>query len=334
MTLKKQPRLVASRGRAERVKRPGTWLEQELSMLPPGPVWSVDQVDRCIWLLAAGRFFERYALLGAWVEHKERFCVVLRHPEAGAIGLVTTRSSTDTVDHAGVSEAVHATVAQIERLDVLSPAWLSRGWQHDGVLWNSEPDGPTTPWGRVPQPGDDPVDSTSRDRGLVDTGIGGAGPADNAALHDLHHHVEGATWAETTLPRLVTSTVAARSRTRFVAVWVVAPDCIAEIEVHVWPPPGNTGVECDEDVLRKSLLPGQAYLRFGQYHLHSMTWRQHALFSQAVLKELDTVHGYPVNDLVGRTLDHGVARVIDQGVTEPGMTRMAKLARVALDRLE
>ncbi|WP_090594010.1 hypothetical protein [Auraticoccus monumenti] len=61
---------------------------EEVGELEPCEPWSLDQLERFLWLLAGRRQFERSALLGAWPLDPGRFVCVLAHPGFGPVGVI------------------------------------------------------------------------------------------------------------------------------------------------------------------------------------------------------------------------------------------------------
>ncbi len=222
--------------------------------LPVAEPWSLDALERFIWRLTVERILHHFGLLGCWVNAPDEFVVVVRHPAAGDLGFVVSRTDPARTPDA-VAAAMRDAAATGVRPDV-------GGWVRAGIGWNTDPADLVLPWtGHPPAPGDPLVVPGGRTDWPVEPPSDDDIPAD-AAVIDLHSTVHDM-WADTLLPRLITfPTIFGRSKLRLAACWVAAPDMAAYIESHLYPPPGHPA---DRDLLRRSLAPGQRRLRFGSY---------------------------------------------------------------------
>lgn len=228
--------------------------------------WSLDQLERFLWVLAGRRQFERFGLLGAWPLDPRRFVCVLSHPAFGAVGVVVEQRSEAVGGPVDVS--VRRAAEDVVLLNLPDVArWREQGWEKDGIVWNADPTSIVTPWSgdRPPGPGDSRVrpgehpwrrilpPSLRRDPWL-------------AAPEDLDSWVEQSMWASTQLGLQLRPGQFRAQRYRWAAGWVIAPDCFAHVDALIWSPDGPR----QGAVLRgmpfipdECALPGQRYLRQG-----------------------------------------------------------------------
>lgn len=270
--------------------------------------WSLNQLERFLWVLAGRRQFERFGLLGAWPLDSQRFVCVLSHPAFGAVGVVVEQRS----EAAGgpVDVSVRRAVEDVVLLnlpDVIR--WREQGWEKDGIVWSADPTSIVTPWfgDRPPRPGDPLVrpgeqpwrrilpPSLRRDPWL-------------AALEDLDSWVEQPMWACTELGLRLRPGQFRAQRYRWAAGWVVAPDCFAHVDAFIWSPDGPRqgamlrGMPFIPD---ECALPGQRYLRLGTVNAASIGAATGVLVGSAYTPSVEDRP--PHNALQGRVGDRGIA---------------------------
>lgn len=271
-----------------------------LDVLAPTEVWALDQLDRFIWSQGTTRVLESLAVLGCWVISPARFAVVFRGAGLGAFGVVVDQ-------HTGSD----ASLAAADRLRSLGRSgvdeWRGRGWVKDGVVWDHDPAGLVMPWtGRPPVPGD-PLSSPGGDHSWSSA----QPPSTNldpveAAIDDLQRRVVHDMWSSTALTLLITyPTGYARSALRLSAAWVCAPDSFAYVETHLWPRTPDR--PHDAALLDQLRLPGQKYLRFGEYIAPEVSPARDELIPYRHFSmELDAPTTYPRDAVRVRTLRDGI----------------------------
>jgi hypothetical protein len=281
------------------------WVALALDVLAPTEVWALDRLDRFIWTLGITRQLETLAVLGCWVINPSRFACVFRSVELGTFGLVVDQDPDGD-----------ACLAAADRLGALSlcevEEWRGRGWIKDGVTWDREPHALVTPWAvRPPDPGD-PLSSPGGDHSWSTQPPSTNPDPVEAAIDDLQRRVVHDLWSSTALTLLITyPTGYARSALRLSAAWVCAPDSFAYVETHLWPPTPDHPHDAAE--LARLRLPGQQYLRFGEYIAPISTPAQAALIRHRHGDmELDGSMAYPRGvDQYRTTLRDGI--LWDQG---------------------
>lgn len=271
-----------------------------LDVLASTEIWALDHLDRFIWRLGTTRQLESLAVLGCWVISPSCFACVFRSAELGTFGIV--------VDQDPEGDAL---AAAADRLRDLSPddlgEWRGHGWAKDGVTWDRDPETLITPWdGRPPVP-DDPLSSPGGDHSWSATRPPSTDPDPvEAAMDDLQCRVVHDMWSSTALTLLITyPTGYARSALRLSAAWVCAPDSFAYVETHLWPP--TLDHPHDAVALDRLRLPGQTYLRYGEYIIPGPTPARAALICYRHSEmELDGTMAYPRGVDQYRTLRDGI----------------------------
>lgn len=228
-----------------------------LDVLASTQVWSLDHLDRFVFALATSRLLESLAVLGCWVISPSRFACVFRNGELGTFGIVVDQDPDEDACRVAADRLRALTVSELEQ-------WRSRGWVKESVLWDRDPAALVTPWVVRPPVAGDPLSSPDGDHSWsTDPPSTNPDPVE-AAMDDLQRRVVHDMWSSTALTLLITyPTGVARSALRLSVAWVCAPDSFAYVETHLWPPtPDHPRDGAELDRLR---MPGQTYLRFGEY---------------------------------------------------------------------
>lgn len=278
----------------------------EVNGLPRCEGWSLDQLERCIWVLAGRRQLERFALLGCWPSAADRFVCVLRHPVFGTVGIVVQRDPQRAeVDAAGVDVAVREAVEAVVLLNAPDvDQWHEQGWSKAGVVWNADPTDLVTPWdeSRPPQQGDALVRPGDRQWWHVEPPSTSHDPW-WAAVEDLRSWAEHPIWGSTFLSRRVLTPTEDRPVLRLAACWLIAPDCYAYVEAVIWP----TGpIPVYVKTPAEFGLPGQRYLRIGET-LPASPCDNFTIPLRTRHWEMSIEHGLPATALKGRVLRDGIA---------------------------
>ncbi|RCK68644.1 hypothetical protein DT076_15595 [Desertihabitans brevis] len=241
--------------------------------------WSLDQLERFLWVMATRRQFERFTLLGAWPVSPGSFVCVLDQLSTGPIGVTVDRHMVDDPPagdedapsgalRSVIDASVWQTVATLTHLDARTVArWRTQGWVKDGIVWDRDPGHLTSPWSgyRPPRAGDIQLPVEERPWWEVKPPSGNADPW-QAALEDLRGWAEQSMWASTLLIRRVVldNPDTRREGRRWVAGWVIASNWAAHVEAVVWPR-DNTGAGTQlrglPGIPDEAALPGQRYLR-------------------------------------------------------------------------
>lgn len=279
--------------------RPESWVALALEVLAPTEVWALDRLDRFIWSLGTTRVLESLAVLGCWVISPSRFACVFRSVELGTFGIVVDQDPDGDACLVAADRLRALSLAEVEE-------WRGRGWVKDGVVWDRDPDGLVTPWVVRPPVSGDPLSSPGGDHSWSTQPPSTDPNPVEAAINDLQRRVVHDMWSSTALTLLITyPTGYARSALRLSAAWVCAPDSFAYVETHVWP--RTPDQPHDAAALNSLRLPGQKYLRFGEYIAPRPTPAQSALIRYRHAEmELDGTLGYPRGLDEYRTLRDGI----------------------------
>ncbi|MFC7624534.1 hypothetical protein [Microlunatus sp. GCM10028923] len=304
------------------------WVSLALEILAPTDVWALDNLDRFIWTLGIARQLESLAVLGCWVISPTRFAAVFRSAELGTFGIVVDQDPEGDAGRAAADRLVALSSAELA-------AWRDRGWVKDGVVWDRDPAALVTPWQeRPPEPGD-PLRSPDGDHSWSRQPPSTDPDPVEAAINDLQRRVVHDMWSSTALTLLITyPTGYRRSALRLSAAWLCAPDSFAYVETHLWPRgPGRF----QDPVLLESLrLPGQRFLRFGEYISPRTSPAQSALIcARHAEMELDGI-AYPRGVDQYRTLRDGILwdeRIppVTYRTDRDAASRMAAVLHAALD---
>ncbi|WP_114561053.1 hypothetical protein [Desertihabitans aurantiacus] len=315
---------------------------RQLADLRPCEPWSLDQLERFVWLLGGHRQLERFALLGCWPVDADRFACVLDHPSLGRVGLVVERNPVEAPrDAAGIAPSVHLAVDHLLGLWTAEVrSWQAIGWERDGVVWNTDPTGLTTPWAgsRPPLPGDGTLGADVV--GYFDHLTPPSGHPDPryAALQDLQGWVEHPLWASTFLAKVITHLPGElRNSLRLAAAWALAPDVAVLVQSHIWPIRAEDRERTDEALLRRIRLPGQRYLRVGTLVLPNLDGYT-GYWSQTYDGDDVAAGVYPRGVVHQHELRHGIAwGDLHSPVWRPVLDwepvdRMARALHKAVDR--
>lgn len=323
--------------------------------------WSLDQLERFLWVMAARRQFERFTLLGAWPTTAHTFVCVLDHPSTAPIGITVGQhggeathprhpdTRPDPIRAAAIDDQVWRAVDRIVTIDTQQVSqWRKNGWSKDGIAWDRDPNDLVTPWSgyRPPRPGDVHVPPEELPWWTVKAPSTDPDPWD-AAVEDLRNWSEQPMWASTMLLRRVVI-AGAQTRTegrRWVAGWAVASHWMAHVEAYVWPKDGTgQGAQLRgmPRIPEEAALPGQRYLRRGEMSLAGPgNWsvNLHARYSEDAYNTrlpLSILRGgLPSRGILWGNRFAGRPRGNPQHVvlsTHPSADRMASVLHHAIDR--
>lgn len=183
------------------------------------PVWSVEALDRFVCWMTYARLFDRFDLLGAWIDSEDQFSLALWDRSCvrrGALGLSVTADDWPEPQAEPPEGDGHDLLSRLRG--------ATRGTDRH-IVWNASSPIRREPWSRIPTPGDPARHGFHPDALSMSIPCAPRSRSRLSSATDLQYLYHGDLWASTMLWRMIDSVRGRWSaHLRLLAGWVTAPD--------------------------------------------------------------------------------------------------------------